>query len=89
MARYTIAELKARREALAPASTPLGETFPLNESQMRQVERDVQDFVSGRKRFRALKRWIETQDTAIDKAKVASHIADVFRHRWLNPPNED
>ena len=65
-----------------------GRFFPLTDFQLVQLERDMADFVRGRKRLVAVKRWVTTQDAELDRNRVAAHIADMFRDRYLNPSEE-
>lgn len=59
--------------------------FPLDAGQQEQLRRNLQDFIRGKKRFIAIKRWVDVQDDEISKERVAAFICDIFRHQWLNP----
>lgn len=60
--------------------------FPLSDQQQGQVRRDLQDFIRGKRRFIAIKRWIDVQEDDISKHRVAAFITDIFRDEWLDPP---
>jgi hypothetical protein len=68
-----------------PTGIP-NEFFPLNAEQKEQVRRNLQDFVRGKKRFIAIKRWVDVQDDEISKRRVAAFIIEMLRDTWLNPP---
>jgi hypothetical protein len=65
-----------------------GRFFPLTDFQLVQMERDLADFVRGKKRLVAVKRWVTTQDAELDRNRVAAHIAEMFREKYLNPEAE-
>jgi len=62
--------------------------FPLTDQQILQLDRDLLDFARGKRRLRAIARWVEVQDNAHDRQRVAAHIAQKFLERYLNPEQE-
>jgi hypothetical protein len=59
--------------------------FPLTAEQQEQCRRNLQDFIRGKKRFIAVRRWVDVQDDEISKRRVAAFICDMLRDTWLNP----
>lgn len=54
--------------------------------QMGQIDRDVLDFVRGRRRIVQVKRWVETQEDELTKENVSKMLAEKIRQYLYKRP---